>query len=252
MRIDFRFQHLLAASLLCGAGCTLTFNTGATPGSGTIRTSSNAIPIDPNQAMPASSYSTTVNLSLGAQSALLIDSRSDIFSSGMPVASPERGGVLPAMAILAPGGGVLSFSEVRGLAGCGAGEASGPDGGRCAGGDTALSGTESISGIIDHQHSQFLVGVFLAETKVPAPPALDFSEGALGTAFPELSPALGQTFYLGDGLSGRGAGSPQRFVIPAGATRLYLGYADGWGFQGAPGAYGDNTGGISTALIQQR
>jgi hypothetical protein len=34
----------------------------------------------------------------------------------------------------------------------------------------------------------------------------------------------------------------QTFIAPAGATRLFLGIPDGFGFGGAPGAYDDNDG----------
>ena len=34
----------------------------------------------------------------------------------------------------------------------------------------------------------------------------------------------------------------QEFIAPTGATRLFLGIPDGFGFVGAPGAYDDNDG----------
>jgi len=73
-----------------------------------------------------------------------------------------------------------------------------------------------------------------------APATLDFSPGGLGIDFLTLTPAIGQVFYIGDGVAG---GSIfQQFIAPAGATRLALGIPDGFGFVGAPGAYDDNDG----------
>jgi hypothetical protein len=44
-----------------------------------------------------------------------------------------------------------------------------------------------------------------------------------------LSSLLRQVFFIGDGLSGSGTGAVQRFVAPAGATRLFLADLDGLG-----------------------
>jgi hypothetical protein len=44
----------------------------------------------------------------------------------------------------------------------------------------------------------------------------------------------------------------QKFVVPKGATMLYLGYADGFSFQGTPGAYGDNKGGLRVTVTQEK
>ena len=49
-------------------------------------------------------------------------------------------------------------------------------------------------------------------------------------------------FPIGDGRTT--SGTLQRFTVPAGATRLYLGYVDADGFSGSPGFYDDNTGSI--------
>jgi PEP-CTERM motif-containing protein len=113
----------------------------------------------------------------------------------------------------------------------------GPAGNGASGSNlTALDG---ISGYIGPQGA--LSGVFLNDS-IPlsgAPATLDFTPGGLGTSQPSLSPLLGQVFYIGNGLSG---GSFKEFVAPAGATRLFLGIPDGFGFNGPPGAYDDNDG----------
>ena len=209
------------------------------------------VPIDPANEMPEASLSTTASLELGKPASVVVDGRADIFSSGLEQPDQGRGGRLPATLALAPGGGYVTFGKVKGLVGCVAGATTPPDGGDCAGGNTDILPANGISGIKDHQHSQFLVGVFLGPTaSTTAPATLDFSAEATGEAFPELAPAIGQQFFIGDGLAP--SGTSQRFVVPAGATRLFLAFSDAYSFQGEPGAYGDNTGGLHVALTQQR
>lgn len=105
----------------------------------------------------------------------------------------------------------------------------------------ALSGLTAFGGIGPYNGPQGgLVGVFLSDV-VPdgqlgggAPP------GGLGLDLRLLTPELRQVFYIGDG---RTAGGDFKIMIaPAGATRLFLGIADGFVFSGAPGAYDDDDG----------
>ena len=108
---------------------------------------------------------------------------------------------------------------------------------------TEINSYNGISGITN-ANADFLVGVFL-DSNVPAnsaPPALDFKPSGLTTSFPSLSPLIGQTFFIGDGLTGTGSGAVQQFVVPPTATRLFLGFADGYNVQGDPSWYGDNHG----------
>jgi hypothetical protein len=94
----------------------------------------------------------------------------------------------------------------------------------------AQNGISDIDGIgVDS-----LLGVFLGPG-VPsgaAPSALDF--GTIGFTYGSLSPVVDQVFYMGDG-------SAQSVVVPAGATRLYLGTMDGFGWD-------NNTGSFSVTL----
>jgi RHS repeat-associated protein len=72
-----------------------------------------------------------------------------------------------------------------------------------------------------------LVGVFLGDgTPDPAatPPDLDFSSAGLGEDFLSLSPLLQQPFLIGDGRTTSGV--VQEFVVPVGATRLFVGVMD--------------------------
>ena len=114
----------------------------------------------------------------------------------------------------------------------------GPEGNTPTGSN--LSALGGISGYIGPQGP--LTGVFLNDS-IPttgAPATLNFSPSGLGINFDELSPQLGQVFFIGDGKNSDG--DFQVFHAPAGATRLFLGIPDGFGFGGAPGAYDDNDG----------
>jgi hypothetical protein len=113
-------------------------------------------------------------------------------------------------------------------------------------GPTDVRSLLGISGIVHRTNGMFLTGVFLTDepTSSPAPPRLDFSDSASaqteqwvtdGERFDELAPQIGQTFLIGDG-------SGHRFVVPDEATRLFLGFADAFLYEGCPGWYGNNAG----------
>ena len=79
----------------------------------------------------------------------------------------------------------------------------------------------------------FLTGVFTDGTE-PAgggPSILDFTSDGLAS----VAPALNQTFFIGDGLTGTGSGSVQHFAIPTGKTKIFFGFADGINFAGQQG-----------------
>jgi hypothetical protein len=108
-----------------------------------------------------------------------------------------------------------------------------PDGG-------TLATTPANSGISGASWpANALVGVFLDNslpTATPAPADLNFSTPG-STSFASLSPALKQAFFIGDGLTGSGTGTVQTFVVPAGATRLFLGTSDGFGWFNNSGSF---------------
>jgi hypothetical protein len=93
----------------------------------------------------------------------------------------------------------------------------------------------------------FLSGVFTTNACSPAsgPSILDFSSDALTTSFTKLSPLMYQTFFIGDGLTGTQSGVTQEFIVPDGATHLYLGFLDGAYFVGGPDYYDNNRGSFS-------
>lgn len=129
-------------------------------------------------------------------------------------------------------GGISFFNGFGGLM-------YGPDGNGTPG-SSNISSFGGISGYIGTQGA--LVGLFL-DDNIPngtAPGTLDFSNSGLGVDFLNLSPDLGQVFFIGNGLTSSNVF--QEFYAPAGATRLFLGITDGFGFNGPPGAFDDNDG----------
>ena len=190
---------------------------------------------------------TLVPAALGA--AVTVDARSNIFDSGDSV--PDWG-VLP-VEIPIPSGAAFTQVAAAGLTCAGLNwPIVGPDGGtqgplpRHQG--TNIFSDDGISGIV-HSRFLFLTGVFLDDNSpLPGnePPRLDFT--VIGSDFTDLSPLIAQSFFIGDGLTGIGSGVSQRFHVPSGSTRLFLGFADsggfGWPDGDVPWAYRDNTGAL--------
>jgi hypothetical protein len=78
-----------------------------------------------------------------------------------------------------------------------------------------------------------LLGVFLDDTQPnlsAAPDPLAYMPDA-----PVVAPGLRQPFFIGDGLTPSGAA--QQFIVPAGATRLFLGTVDGYGWYNNVGSF---------------
>jgi hypothetical protein len=198
----------------------------------------------------AGAFSTSAGAQSGTETIL---STANIFASGGNAPSLPAGDLGPSaasaptlIAITTPGSGrTLTFASATGLWNCFVGAPlNDADGGTCAGPATNISSTGSIAGIETGSRTMFLVGLFL-EAGLPgaAPSRLVYSTPDLSSA--TFSPGIGQVFFIGDGLTGTGSGATQTFAVPDGATRLFLGIADAFGFSGPPGAYGDNTGSIT-------
>lgn len=88
-----------------------------------------------------------------------------------------------------------------------------------------------------------VVGIFLNDA-IPTsqgtpPPDLDFTSPE-SRDFAKLSPELRQPFFIGDGMRADGA-TLQDFVVPDGATRLFIGVMDGQ-------QWSDNTGSFTTTV----
>ena len=86
-----------------------------------------------------------------------------------------------------------------------------------------------------------LIAVFLDDsdpTAKSSPSTLDFGSQQARN-FAMLKPELRQTFFIGDGR--RDNGEPQQFVIPPGATRLFIGTMDGWEWNNNVGGFAVTT-----------
>jgi hypothetical protein len=197
-----------------------------------------------------------------------VSGRANIFGAGIshPPAPAGGGCGLPPICILLREGaaavvitratGLVAFTPLRApevhFHKCPGGREAvldhGPDGtiggcpGERPGGTIGTAGV--VSGIRSPDRVGYLVGVFLPDRiNVASPPeTLDFNGDY---NFLQLSPRLAQLFFIGDGRATRRL---QRFEIPAGATRLYLGIADAFGFRGPPGNYDDNTGAFDVTV----
>lgn len=187
---------------------------------------------------------------------LTVSAQANIFGAGH--SSAPGGGQLPPTYSFVPGRGlILTFSNVLGTVSSGA-DSCGPDGAQ-DGPSTDMNSTGGISGIKDSGSGFFLVGVFLGESEPanPSPARLDFSSAYLTEDFSEISPGLNQTFFVGNGFVGTNTQVAQRFVVPEGATRLCLGFADGnptgvnsdqYNYHGSPGYFGDNSGSLTASF----
>ncbi len=90
-----------------------------------------------------------------------------------------------------------------------------------------------------------LLGVFVSGVPGgPAPATLDFSTPA-SRDYSGLCPVLQQAFFLGNGLTSSGA--VQSLVVPAGATELFLGTMDGYGWSNNIGSFAVNVAAVLAA-----
>jgi hypothetical protein len=177
-----------------------------------------------------------------------VPATANIFAAGLdapPAPGGGGGGVLPPVSVLPTGQSrVVTFPRVTGRVNpiTMYPDWNGPDGDKI--GPTDVRSFQGISGIVHRNNGMFLVGVFLTDAPPsnPARPRFDFSafeaadsEQWVGQEFDRLAPEIGQTFFIGDG-KGR------TYVVPAEATRLFLGFADAYLYVGCPGWYGNNSG----------
>jgi hypothetical protein len=187
---------------------------------------------------------TTIANSIAAT--IAVPATANIFGAGHatpPAPAGNGGGVLPPVLAVTAGQSV-SFTTMTGTVTHSNGTFSaaiapfGPEG--YAASNTSLGSLGGISSISGDGFF-WLAGVFLDATEPsdPAPSGLpSFTTAA--KQFTSLSPGLRQIFFIGDGQQ---ASTPQDFVAPAGATRLFLGFVDEHG--GQVGYYGDNVGSLT-------
>jgi uncharacterized protein (TIGR03437 family) len=172
-------------------------------------------------------------------------STSDLFLSGHAGTQniSDPGTAPPVLSVAGSAGKAVRFTNVAGTWICTGGAASNnADGGTCAGSNTNVASYRGIAGLIHSSKTMFLAGVFLDDTEPadPAPARLDVSNYDTQAL---IQPALRQTFFIGNGVTA--SGTRQEFVVPAGATRLFLGVVDAANFQGTPCCYADNSGSLT-------
>jgi hypothetical protein len=181
----------------------------------------------------------------GASTTLTVKGTSDIYSAGLPTADKDRGGTLPPSVPVTPGAKITIVSTSGKTGCCGTSSTMwGPEGGNQFNG-TTVAPARGISGIRHASKEMFVVGLFASGTPPSGtgPKALDVT---LAASAASVAPALYQVFYIGAGKTE--AGDKLVIKAPAGATRLYLGFADASAFNGTPGAYGDNPGKVTIKL----
>lgn len=182
----------------------------------------------------------------------LVSAQANIFGAGSdfaPGPGGGGGGIVPPSVQIPEGSGVITFPTVSGkvTARMGSLPYKGPGGDEK--GETDITSYGGISGIVDRRHGMFLVGVFLTDDPPSnlAPRRLDFTKHE---RFRTLAPRLGQTVFIGDGRD-------RTFRVPAGATRIFLGFADAYSlgesalqgnYQGRPGYYDNNGGHLCVRL----
>jgi hypothetical protein len=70
---------------------------------------------------------------------------------------------------------------------------------------------------------------------VPLVPPFSLFDTPASRDYLSISPSLKATFFVGDGLTS--TGEPQKAIAPAGATRLFLGIMDGYGWYTNRGSF---------------
>jgi hypothetical protein len=204
-----------------------------------------------------------ISLPAQDQVSLTVDATMDIYRAGGY--NDGSDGIAPAVFTFpASPWRTMTFPAVSGAWACNSGPLYGADGATAS--SPSCFNVSNITGPVGtfpgFQGTDFggaLVGVFLGDTlPTSALATLRFyfsnsSQGGIQTDFLTLSPKVGQVFFVGDGLTGTGTGTLQRFVVPAGATHLYLGYIDSCTqtTPGVPGCFTGNAGSLSvTARVQ--
>lgn len=193
--------------------------------------------------IPALAFAdTTVN---GSTS---VAANADIYAAGTQSTlatgdSSGQSGTVPGF-ITVTGSNSITFA-VTGTITINGGTFNDADGVGAAPGSSSETGSGSISGITAPDGG-YLVGVFIGSggPTGSAPAALDYTaSGNASESAASTSPLLDQVFFIGDGLTGDGTGTTQTFIVPAGATELYLGISDACNYNGSPSCYLDNNSG---------
>jgi large repetitive protein len=178
-----------------------------------------------------------------ASTALVVPGTSNPFLAAQPAgsccSSDSAPAESPVLAGAVTGGSTLTFTDVTGgVSYAGGTPTDGPNGN--AGYLIDTVGYEPgpvINGIAGYNNAPVdaLVGVFIGSYDPTLTPAdLDFSS-------PTTTPGLQQIFYIGDGSLGG-------IIAPTGATELYLGTVDGFGWYNNTGAIDVTVNGLAAGV----
>jgi len=166
----------------------------------------------------------------GATYHVTVPGTADLWLAGQPADASlfgdtvaANGAVLAWSGLNPQAGSYLTFSATGSTNFSGTCPSTSPDAGECGNLAAAAFSISQFTG-----PANALIGVFInpnTPVGTPAPDPVDDSDPA-SRSQAVISPLLNQVFFIGDGLTGTGTGAVQRFVIPAGATQLYLGSMD--------------------------
>lgn len=186
-----------------------------------------------------------------------VDGDANPYFSGMPLTATDPADSrdnptdhAPVQVIGLPfsAGDILQFSVTGSVSWNGGVNFVGPDGNTSF--VTGHGGGGVVNGISDLiAPISSLVGVFLTNMQPDATPPAPLNSRLVfntpGTRnFSSLSPDLRQLFFIGDGRTDTNA--VQNFVVPVGATRLYLGTMDQFGWFNNQGSFEVTVSNIST------
>lgn len=186
---------------------------------------------------------------LAHASTVTVNATDSVYAAGSQAsAAPSFGATAPAAILISPGTQYITISASGSVTVNGGGNFNDPDGVGSASGEYN-SGYGSLSGI-NAPTAGFIAGVFVTPggPTGTAPATLDFTANGLNTSFSSLNPLIDQVFFVGDGLTGDGTGSSQRFYVPTGATELFLGLTDACYYSGSPSCYSDNSGSFNVSV----
>ena len=208
-----------------------------------------------HKAIPGCAVFGLMACSILAQTPFTVSGKANIYAAGSSTSEGEP----PVEIRLPPAVGTeqaVQFTGVAGSVGNGV-TTNGPDGRIELGSEGAEVMNKAAGTLIRAEHGlsalavlhryTFLTGVFLGSTLPPQTPVgLVFTDEDNADT---LSPELGQTFFIGSGITT--SGKPRTFRVPEGATRLYLGISDVCDLNKfAPAAcYGDNSGSFSGEVL---
>lgn len=189
--------------------------------------------------------------SCGRAADVTVNASCNIYGAGhappndAPSAGSNGGGIAPAEVALADLGNppALILYATGTISFCPACGNNGADGTAAIGNNPGYNG---ISGITNCP-GRSLRAVFTSDSEPtnPAPTPLNFA--VIGINYTALAPQLNQMFFIGNGLAEPSA-APQVIRVPVGATRLYLGFVDGNGYNDTPDWYADNSGSMAVTV----